>query len=46
MPELTGKACAPSTDGRIDWEMTEEEEDIKKKNDAWINYCIYCSSVV
>ena len=29
-PELTGKACAPSPDGRIDWEMT-EEEDIKKK---------------
>lgn len=26
---LTGKACAPSPDGRIYWEMT--EEDIKKK---------------
>ena len=31
-PELTGKACAPSPDGQIDWEMT-EEEDIKKKKE-------------
>lgn len=47
-PELTGKACAPSPDGQIGWEMT-EEEDIKKqkKKDrtSWINDHIYCSSV-
>lgn len=45
-PELTGKACAPSPDGWIDWEMT-EEEDIKKGKyrTAWINDCIYYISV-
>lgn len=42
MPELTGKACAPSPHGWIDWEMTEEE--IKKK-DARINDCISCCHV-
>lgn len=38
-PELTGKACAPFPDGRIDWEMT-EEEDRKKKKTVWINVVI------
>lgn len=30
-PELTGKACAPSPDGRIDLEMTEEDRKKGKK---------------